>query len=130
MYFKITNREEKHNGMQYQTGLNVDILPFNDNPKASCVPGGIYFSDEKNICGFLTYGQWIREVTLPEDAKVVKDPSGGKWRANKVLLGERRDLRDPNTFKWLDEICKVDLAEYLYNLPKTIREDLFENYYD
>ena len=72
MYFKITNTEENHNGLQYHTGLVEDILPF--QKEGSCVPGGIYFSDEKHILDFLNYGFWIREVNVPEDAEIVEDP--------------------------------------------------------
>ena len=52
MYFKITNQEENHNGLQYQNGLVEDILPFNDNPDDSCCKGGIYFSEVKHIFKF------------------------------------------------------------------------------
>ena len=44
MYFKITNASENHHGLQYHTGLVEDILPFQE--EGSCVPGGIYFTDE------------------------------------------------------------------------------------
>ena len=44
MYLKITNEAENHNGLQYHDGLIQDILPF--KKEGSCVPGGIYFSDE------------------------------------------------------------------------------------
>ena len=27
-FYKITNSEEKHRDMKYQTGLNIDILPY------------------------------------------------------------------------------------------------------
>jgi hypothetical protein len=40
-FVKLTNKEENHNGFQFQTGLNVDTSPF--NPKGECRPGGIYF---------------------------------------------------------------------------------------
>ena len=101
MYFKITNPEENHQGLQYHDGLVEDILPF--QKEGSCVPGGIYFSNETYICGFLNYGPWIREITIPKDAKMVMDPSGWKWRANKVILGERRDLSKAETWKWMVE---------------------------
>jgi hypothetical protein len=98
-YLKITNELENHKGLQYNNGLIEDILPF--AKEGSCVPGGIYFSDEKNICRYVGYGPWIREVTIPEDAEMVEDPQGGKWRASKVILGERRSLSEPSTWEWL-----------------------------
>lgn len=90
-YYKILNREENHNGMQYKTGLNVDILPF--NPSGGCEDGGIYFAKE-DILAFLNYGCWIREVTLPDGEEVYENPNGEpkKWKAHRVILGERRKI--------------------------------------
>jgi hypothetical protein len=51
-YFKIFNESDNHNGFQYVDGLNVDIIPFNDDPNESCVEGGLYFSDVEHICVF------------------------------------------------------------------------------
>jgi len=89
-FYKITNKSECHNGMKYQTGLNIDILPF--NPSGDCEPGGIYFSRE-DILAFLNYGPWIREVIIPEDARVYENPdTPKKWKADKVILCERRRI--------------------------------------
>jgi hypothetical protein len=93
-YFKILNEEEYHKGFQYKTGLNVDTKPFNDNPDKSCCEGGLYFAPVESIFAFVEYGPWVREVTLPDNAKVVKDPSDPeKYRADKIILGKR--------FKWV-----------------------------
>ncbi len=97
-FYKITNEEEKHRGMKYKTGLNVDILPF--NPSGDCESGGIYFSRE-DILAFLDYSSWIRKVTLPEDAKIYENPdSPKKWKADKVILG-RRSRITPRKIKQL-----------------------------
>jgi ribosomal protein L30/L7E len=101
MYLKITKAYELHHGLQYHDGLVEDILPF--EPNGSCVAGGIYFTTPEHICKFIYYGPWIREVTVPEGAKIVKDPEGDKWRASKVVLSPRRDLREVETWKWLEE---------------------------
>jgi hypothetical protein len=107
MYLKITNSEENHNGLQCHTGLVEDIIPF--KKEGSCVAGGIYFTSPEFICNFLSYGIWIREVTIPEDAELVKDSSGDKWRSNKVILGERKDLNKVETWKYLVEECHADI---------------------
>jgi len=86
-YYKILNEYEKHNGLQYKTGLIVDPVSF--NPSGDCLPGGIYFSRE-DILAFLDYGPWLREVILPDDAKVYQNPGVPiKWKADRVILGER-----------------------------------------
>jgi len=104
MFLKITNLAENHNGMRYRDGLNVDILPF--EAKGSCVPGGIYFADIRNICWFMSHGPWVREVRVPKGSSMVKD--GEKYRAHKVILGKRKDLREVSTWKWL-ESCGLDV---------------------
>jgi hypothetical protein len=102
-YYKIFNESDKHNGFQYVDGLNIDSIPFNDDPNDSCVKGGFYFSDAEHICEFLGYGNYIREVSLPDDAKMVKN--GNKWRADKLFLHERKDLRKDlrkvETWEWM-----------------------------
>jgi len=97
MYFKVTNEKECHNGFQYQTGLNVLDKPF--EPKGSCVGGGLYFTDLENLSKFYSYGVWLRVVIIPEDAMMVKDPAGDKWRANKIILGDKYPLFDVETIK-------------------------------
>ena len=64
-YFKITNFNENHHGYQYQDGLNVLDKPFEKD--GSCVEGGLYFTDLKNIYNYYGYGCWLREITLPLD---------------------------------------------------------------
>jgi hypothetical protein len=87
-FYKITNETETHNVLKYKTGLNADPLPF--NPHGNCQPGGIYYTDVKNIFNFINYGPWIREVTLPKDAQVYENPGIPlKWKADKVKLGPR-----------------------------------------
>ena len=99
-YFKLTNKKENHNGFQFKTGLNTDILPFNDDPNDSCCKGGLYFSDEKHIYSFLGNHYWIREVTLPENEKVIRDKRD-KWRTHQLILSKRKDLSKVATWKWM-----------------------------
>jgi len=90
-FYKITNEEEIHHGLQYHDGLNIDPLPF--SPTGDCVHGGIYFARE-DILAFLSKGPWIRTVTIPEDAQVIENPGAPprKWRADRVELGPRRRI--------------------------------------
>jgi hypothetical protein len=99
LYFKITNENENHQGFQYKTGMNVLEGSFNDDEKASCVPGGLYFTTVEHLHHFYHYGVWLRVVELPENDstfKMVKDPDTrmDKWRANKLILGDRFRLWD------------------------------------
>jgi hypothetical protein len=98
-FYKILNEDEKHHELQYQTGLNIDPVPF--DPSGDCKPGGIYFSRE-HILAFLNYGPWLRKVTLPDNAQVYENPGKPrKWKADRVILGEREKLDDVNIIKRL-----------------------------
>src|SRR5581483_2207316 len=100
-FYKITNINENHHGFQYHDGLNVLTEPFSQY--GTCVSGGLYFTDINNICNFLGYGVYLREVILPtedQDFKIVKD-GDNQWRANKIIFGKRRDLWTVDTFAYL-----------------------------
>jgi hypothetical protein len=100
-YYKITNQDEIHHKLQYKTGLNVDVLPF--NPSGDCESGGIYFA-RKDILAFLDCGPWIRKVTIPEDAKVYENPgSPKKWKADKVILGRRSKITTKKIKQLIEE---------------------------
>src|SRR5579872_5531766 len=88
IYFKVTNENECHYDFQYKDGLN--ILPFAKSE--SCVPGGLYFTNQENISKFFNYGMYIRQVTIPLDAQIYKDTD--KWRADKIILGHRYTISE------------------------------------
>ena len=93
-YYKILNEEENHNGLQFRTGRVDDPVPFEEY--GTCVPGGIYFAPVTSVLSFVHIGPWIREITIPKDAQMVRDPQPGpkKYRASSVILGERE--------RWMD----------------------------
>ena len=99
-YYKIFNEAHTHHGMEYKNGLNTDSIPFNSNPKHSCVEGGLYFSDKDHICEFLDSGVVIREIELPENELVVKNGTT-KYRSHSIILKKKHDLRNVNTWKWM-----------------------------
>ena len=110
-FYKITNEKECHHGFQYHDGLNVLDKLF--EPTGTCVEGGLYFSDEDNIHKFLDYGCWLRVITIPEDAQMVKDPEGDKWRADKIILGNKYEILNIETLKKSPFLCKgTNLARY------------------
>ena len=106
-YYKVLNKNEQHYGLKYKIGMNIDILPFDDNPRHCCCKGRIYFTTLENLPLFFGYGCWIRPVTITKDAKVIIDPTGDKIGADKVILGKRISVKqyfdtlfDPDKFEW------------------------------
>ena len=128
IFYKITNKKERHNGYQYQTGLNKLNGKFDNNKKHSCVAGGLYFTDAKNIMSYLDYGINLREVYLPNDKgfKCVKDPDddddGDKWRANMIILGKKYDLAHVKTIKMLVK-NGASLKKHIDNLMEWATEN-------
>ena len=99
-YYKITNETECHNGYQYVDGLNILDKIFEQN--GSCVKGGLYFTTIDHIIKFLHYGINLRVITLPEDCTYVID-NNDKYRADKIILGAKYSLTDPETWQLLVE---------------------------
>ena len=100
-YYKITNQNETHNGFKYQDGFIILKEKFNNDENASCVLGGFYFTTKEFIHEFYEYGIYLREIELPTndpEFKIVKDPSENKWRANKISLGNKYSLSDPEIY--------------------------------
>lgn len=126
-FYKILNENECHHGLSYKTGLNIDPLEF--RPIGNCQPGGIYFSRE-DILSFLSYGPWIREVTLPEGARLYREPKGAsKWKADRVILGERRRISDEVINELIAEGANVGTA-YLSWVVREKRTELLRPYLD
>ena len=122
MYVKITNKYEIHNKFVYRDGLNELLEPFNDNETESCVTGGLYFTNIQNAHKYYSFGIYIRKINLPEndpEFKIIMDPSGDKWRANKIILGKKYSLCDPETYK----ILNLKTPSTIFLIECAIKED-------
>jgi hypothetical protein len=123
VFYKILNEHENHNEFQYRDGIN--ILKDKFATTGSCVPGGLYFTDDKNIDSFLHYGVTRRDITLPVDnpeLKVVADPQmiPLKWRANMLHLGKRAFyLEDEDDLRLLFGI-DANSGKFAYILPDMV----------
>jgi hypothetical protein len=100
-FYKIFTNNDIHNRFKYKNGLNVDTNEFESDPTKSCCIGGLYFSNKENILKFMPFGNFIREVEVPEGNEIVLDPSGDKYRAHALFLHRRKDLRKLSTWKWI-----------------------------
>lgn len=101
-YYKVMTEDEKHYNFQYKDGLNVLRGRFNNNPNASCGPGGLYFTNTNNILKYLSYGTHVREITLPwGNPKFRYVADSDKCRANMLILGKKHDLSKVETIRML-----------------------------
>jgi hypothetical protein len=85
---KFMHNDDKHYGMQYKSGMNHDIRPFDS---ITCSGGGIYFTTieywESHVW---TYGDSGREVQIPDNAYVYIE-SHGKLKCSHIWLGDREE---------------------------------------
>ena len=104
-YYKVLRKDMTHRGFKYEMGLNIDTNEFNDNLEDECVKGGLYFVDFENIYKYIAFGEYLAEIIIPEDAKVVKIESDDsfdiKYRTDKFII---ENISPLNT---LDSIHKV-----------------------
>jgi hypothetical protein len=105
-FVRLMTPSEEHKNYQFQDGLNVlkvadaDFYRLHDGP-------GLYFCTPRDIKRWLAYfnpksGEddrmaWVREVSLPPDAKVIRSAKDA-FKADKIVLGKRMAIPD-----WLAE---------------------------
>lgn len=107
--YRFTYTDEVHNFLHYADGLNIDFLEF--YPHGSCEKGGMYFIDETVLDEYLTpveyklsFGiwKWIREVEIPDDARVYVDNQ--KYKTDRFILKPRCSISD---FRFKDSIINI-----------------------
>jgi hypothetical protein len=138
-FVKLTNKSEYHNDFQFQTGLNIDHIPF--NPVGKCSAGGIYFTDINKYLLWLTYScqpmHWTRDVIIPNDAQVYVE--NNKFKCDRIILGVRQPInwsdgkickqavrQKPSALRWVtdqtNEICKSAIKRNGYALRYVINQ--------
>lgn len=117
-FYRLTNKLEKHNNLQYKTGLNIDILPF--NPTGTCSSGGMYFFSRKQLINFYCYTtdiHYMRKVTFPDNARIYVEHN--KFKCDRFILGEKQDFIIQDDL-WLDIVrnfnFKVNTNNFYFNL--------------
>jgi len=111
--YKLTNKDERHFGMQYGDGQITDNIPFSYESG----PGGMHFFDETQLSlwdrySFASY--YIREVILLATSKVYKDKYS--YKTDKFILKEREVFDPENLGKYVDfEDEDIQLASVKYN---------------
>jgi len=104
MYYKIIGKN--FGKYPYKLGLNT----LADNREkfsrgAVCARGGLYFSDIKNIFGYLHYGDKVCTLTIPDDAQVIKVEN--KYKADKIYIHKITEI-NIDTIKYLVK-CGADV---------------------
>ena len=120
-FVKLTNLFENHNGYQFQTGLNIDSIPF--NPYGECQSGGIYFCEFGKLPMWLKYGSklmyYARVVSIPNSARVYREKN--KWKADRLILGERKKIEELKI--WNDQNCCALAFEQNRNILQYLQTD-------
>jgi hypothetical protein len=93
--YKFTNSKEIHFGYQYVDGLNVDPNEF-DISQGECSKGGLYFTSSKYICKWISNNEYVRNVTIPDNARICIYET--KFKADKIIVGPRTRICDSDLF--------------------------------
>lgn len=113
IYYKILHADLQHYGIKYKPGHNRDILPF--NPSGSCLEGGLYFAEKKDIAAYFHMGPKIASVIIPDSAQVYPDPEGHKFKADEFILEDIIDLKDSPLLR-SKKICKQAIDKWVMNI--------------
>jgi len=89
-FYKFTNLNEIHYGVQYNDGLCVDPEPFE---KSTLCGGGLFIFNQFQLVEYLDYvkqgdGYWIREVVIPSNASFVQLKT--KSKSDRLFLHFRK----------------------------------------
>lgn len=103
-YFKILNEKLNHNRFQYKEGLNIDTVPF--NTKEYCGPGGLHFTNKKNIFHYLHLGTLIADVKIPNNAKVYKYETA--WKVDQIILSNIRLVEE-----FVSALTRKEIFEFI-----------------
>jgi hypothetical protein len=114
--YKFTNTEEKHYDHQYVNGLNFDANNFDISRE--CSRGGLYFTSAKYIGTWIDGNTYVRNVSIPDDARVCIYQN--KIKANKIILGPRNIIYDSDIFE--DEEMQILAVQQNGYIIKYIKE--------
>jgi GNAT superfamily N-acetyltransferase len=97
-FARVMKADERHNDFQFRDGLNVLTQEWKPTHGA----GGMYFCLVGDVVRWVEhYGvehpgctaAWVREVTLPDDARVAKKASDA-YKADRLFLGPKVSISD------------------------------------
>lgn len=100
-FFKILSDDMNMKGFQYHVGINCD-----DN--------GLYFTDGNNICSYLSFGNKIAIISIPDGAHVTQMER--QFKSDKVNIESIYDLNEIDTWKMLISVGVDIHTEYDYAL--------------
>lgn len=92
MFYKLISKDMCNRSYQFKIGLNVLNEPF--NPANGCQSGGFYFCnlDDLGFWLFLYPNGLVFEVTVPENAVVVKQYK--KYKADQIYINNPMNIPD------------------------------------
>lgn len=103
---KFMHNNDKHFSMQYKTGDNKDILPFDDSGRS--LSGGIYVTSLRHYNDFYNeYGDYASRVRIKPEA-LVRVVSDNRFKCSEIYLE--------------DKMPKDDLIKTLFKEVKTQSE--------
>lgn len=111
-FYKILNADLNHYGFQYKLGLNIDDKPFNHS--GSCQSGGFYYTNKEHLHKYLSYGCYIADVVVPDDAQIYAEPDNTKWKADKIIITKITWIGDHELWQDSAFLSTINIKNYDY----------------
>lgn len=96
--YKVTNKEETHNGHKFKTGFNVDTRKTFPSSGNKLIPRGFNIFQYNDLKKWLKYkkvtGYYIRRVKVDNDSDVFV--LNGRFKCTEIYLEDRVKISDFN----------------------------------
>lgn len=115
-FFKLINNKFTHHGYKFKKGLNIDKNEF--DPNGTCRKGGFYFTCNKYLIKYKSYGQKKTRVVIPDDALVYIEEY--KMKCDKFIIKDFENIVFPETVKSITLSCvNYELKDLFQYMTKT-----------
>ena len=131
LYFKVTNRDDVALEFRLMNGINVKT----NQRSNELVYNNFSFTTHEHIHKFYHKGKYLRVIHLPtedENFIMIYDPQNCVYHANKIILGEKYSLTNPEIYKKFslpyptpDALVKLDNLDFIKYL---IREKMISEW--
>lgn len=131
VYYRVNNANETHNNFVYKDGWNYHHGQIEKSPEL--LGPGLYFTNKKNLAKYICYGVYVREVYIPKENtdptfEIIPDIYGEQFRANKIFLGKKYSLFEPETYKILEIEPKLHFFDLMNKLIDENKYDILDNF--
>jgi hypothetical protein len=102
-FYKFINKEKCHFGMNFTIGENIDSIEFSPNQIEKYNGGGMYFTTMDHIFKFISFGCYLCEILIHDDARCYIE--NGEIKSNKFFIKNMINIKDLHEFSYNYPFC-------------------------